>query len=123
MGVTFRRNYPQFKVRKLVLEDLATTDLVSSVGWRLGCHGSFVSHQGLIDDELALAFAQILDLDSVIRNDEVAVDVELNRGSRIFHLAKGKKTRLHVEKCFESTLHLGWTFALPNDLFLETKPV
>ena len=91
MGVTFRRNYPQFKVRKLVLEDLATTHLVSSVGWRLGCHGSVVSHQGLIDDELALAFAQILDLDSVIRNDEVAVDVELNRGRRIFHLANRKK--------------------------------
>ena len=102
---------------------MSSTHLVSSVGWRLGCHGSVVSHQGLIDDELALAFAQILDLDSVIRNDEVAVDVELNRGSRIFHLAKDRKTRLNVEKCFESTLHLGLPFALPNDLFLETKPV
>jgi hypothetical protein len=60
--------------------------LVSAVRRRFGGDRSVVSHLRLVDDELTLAFAEVLHLDAVVGDDEVAVDVELDRGGRIFDL-------------------------------------
>jgi hypothetical protein len=60
--------------------------LVATVGRRLGGDGAVVAHLGLVDDELALALAQVLDLDAVVGHDLVAVDEELDWGRRILDL-------------------------------------
>jgi len=66
------------------------TNLISSVRRCLCRDCSVVAHLGLVDDQLTLALAEVLDLKTFTGNDKVAIDEEFDRRVRIFDLLVDK---------------------------------
>ena len=69
---------------------MTPTNLISSIRRCLCCDCSVVAHLGLVDDQLTLALAEVLDLNAFTGNDELAVDEEFDWGVRILDLLVGK---------------------------------
>jgi hypothetical protein len=52
--------------------------LISTVRGSLGGDSSIVSHLRLVDDKLTLALTKILDLQTFVGNNQLAIDEKLN---------------------------------------------